>query len=128
MGRFITFLTIFAITLWSLLSLGAWAVLSLGGDLVHSQLDWLFFGDPDAVPVASGIFRFLQSLGIGLIIAIWLGGVAVIWLSGVILRRIVQSVVVAPVDPVWDDLGRPDGVRPMKDVTPPRPSRALPPD
>jgi hypothetical protein len=128
MGRVITFIAILGIVLWSLLSLGAWAVLSLGGDLVHSQLDWLFFGDPDAVPVASGIFRFFQSLGIGLIVAVWLGGVAVIWFSGFILRRIVQSVAVAPVSPVWDDLERRDGARPMKDVTPPRPSRALPPD
>lgn len=128
MVRFITFLTIAAIALWTLLSLGVWTVLSLGGDLVHSHLDSLFRGDPDAVPIASGIFRFFQTLGLGLIFIIWLGGVAVIWLCGFVLRRIARAMIVAPVDPDWPYPGRTDELRPMKDVTPPRPTRALPPD
>jgi hypothetical protein len=125
MGRLITFFTVVAIALWTLLSLGAWAVLSLGGDLVHSQLDWLFFGDPDAVPVASAVFRFFQNLGIGLVFAIWFGGAAIIWLCGFILKRIARGAVVQPVDPGWAYRVHGDEPRPMKDVTPPRPTRAL---
>ncbi len=128
MVRIITVFTIAAIAVWSLLSLGVWAALSLGGDFVHSQLDSLFLGDPDAVPVASGIFRFFQTLGLGLVFAIWLGGTAVIGFIGFLLCRIARNVIVPPVDPDWNYPGRTGEPRPMKDVTPPRPTRALPPD
>jgi hypothetical protein len=128
MARTINLFTFTAIAVWSLLSLGAWAVFSLGGDLVHSQLDWIFFGDPEAVPLASGVFRFVQTVGLGLIVFIWGAGAALLWLTGFILRRLVQSATVVTVrDPVWVDAGPGDGhERPMKDVTPPRTIRALP--
>ena len=87
MARTINIFTFVAIAVWSLLSLGAWAVFSLGGDFVHSQLDWIFLGDPDAVPVASSIFRFLQTLGLGFIAVIWGVGTLLLWLTGVVLRR-----------------------------------------
>ncbi len=80
------------------------------------------------MPAASGIFRFLQTLGLGLIVAVWLGGVAVIWFCGFVLRRIIRNVVVAPVDPDWNQPSWTGEPRPMKDVTPPRPARALPRD
>jgi hypothetical protein len=128
MARTISVFTFIAIAFWSLLSLGAWAVFSLGGDLVHSQLDWIFFGDPDAVPVASSVFRFMQNLGLGLVAFIWAAGALLLWLTGFVLRRLVQSATVVTIrDPGWVDADRADGYeRPMKDVTPPRPMRALP--
>ncbi len=127
MARTISVFTFVAIAVWSLLSLGAWAVFSLGGDLVHSQLDWIFFGDPDAVPVASSVFRFLQALGLGFIAFIWGAGALLLWLTGFVLRRLMQSATVVTVrDPRWADVapGNPQE-RPMKDVTP-RTMRALP--
>ena len=128
MARTISVFTFVAIAVWSLLSLGAWAVFSLGGDLVHSQLDWIFFGDPDAVPVASNVFRFLQTIGLGLVVFIWGMGALLLWLTGFVLRRVVQSATVVTVrDPGWVDAGPGDlHERPMKDVTPPRTMRALP--
>jgi hypothetical protein len=130
MARTIGFFTFIAIAFWSLLSLGAWAVFSLGGDLVHSQLDWIFFGDPDAVPVASSVFRFMQNVGLGLVVFIWGAGSLLLWLTGFVLRRLVQSATAVTVhEEVWADAGYGHGnERPMKDVTPPRTVRALPRD
>lgn len=128
MARTISVLTFVVIAVWSLLGLGAWAVLGLGGDFVHSQLDWMFFGDPDAVPVASGVFRFLQTIGLGLVAFIWGAGALLLWLTGFVLSRLVRSATIVTVrDPGWVDAGPgdPHG-RPMKDVTPPRTMRALP--
>jgi hypothetical protein len=128
MTRTINVFTFIAVAFWSLLSLGAWAVFSLGGDLVHSQLDWIFFGDPEAVPLASGVFRFVQNVGLGLIIFIWGAGAALLWLTGFVLQRLMQSAMTVTVrEPVWVDAGSDDRhERPMKDVTPQRPIRALP--
>jgi hypothetical protein len=129
MARTINVFTFAAIAVWSLLSLGAWAVFSFGGDLVHAQLDWIFLGDPDAVPVASGIFRFLQTLGLGLIAFVWGAGALLLWLTGFVLRRLVRSATVVTVRaPEWTGAGPDDpyGERPMKDVTPPKQMRALP--
>lgn len=128
MTHTINVFTFIAVAFWSLLSLGAWAVFSLGGDLVHSQLDWIFFGDPEAVPLASGVFRFVQNVGLGLIIFIWGAGAALLWLTGFVLRRLMQSAMTVTVrEPVWVDAGSDDRhERPMKDVTPQRPIRALP--
>jgi hypothetical protein len=130
MARTISIFTFIAIAVWTLLSLGAWAVFSLGGDLVHSQLDWIFFGDPDAVPIASSVFLFLQTIGLGLVAFIWGAGTLLLWLTGFVLRRLVQSATMVTVrDPVWVDAGPGDvHDRPMKDVTPPRTVRALPPE
>lgn len=126
MERIITVLTVAAIVIWSLLSLGAWAIFSLGGDLVHSQLDWIFFGNPDVVPVASAVFRFFQNLGIGLVIFVWGLGSLTLWFIGTVIRHLIRSVsFVPPSPPGWTD---PDDFElPMKDVTP-RPARALPRD
>lgn len=127
MARTISVFTFIAIAVWSLLSLGAWAVFSLGGDLVHSQLDWIFLGDPDAVPVASSVFRFFQTIGLGLVVFIWGAGALVLWLTGFVMRRLVQSATVVTVrDPRWADAAADLHEPPMKDVTPPRAVRALP--
>jgi hypothetical protein len=128
MTRTISIFTFVAIAVWSLLSVGAWAVFSLGGDFVHSQLDSIFFGDPDAVPVASSIFRFFQTLGLGFIAVIWGVGTLLLWLTGVVLRALMRSATMVRMPaPGWNDPASGDLVdRPMKDVTPPRTTRALP--
>lgn len=131
MTRTVNIFVIVAIALWSLFSLGVWALFSLGGDLIHSQLDWIFFGDPDVVPVVSSIFRFFQSVGLGLVIFIWAVGSAALWLCGSVLRRLLQGIsAMAPRgEAVWFEAGYDDPLgRPMKDVTPQRPLRALPRD
>jgi hypothetical protein len=125
MARTIGYFTFGIILLWSLLSLGAWAVFSLGGDLVYRQFDWMFGGNPDVVPVAGAIFRFFQTLGIGLVFMVWALGSLAVWLVGTLMRRLVENMAVIQVrETVWSDSYE---ERPMKDVTPPRPSRSLPP-
>ena len=127
MARTIRFFTLSLILLWTLLSLGAWAVFSLGGDFMYNQLDWLFGGSPDVVPVAGAIFRFFQNLGLGLVFVVWALGSLVVWITGTILRRLAESVSVIHVrEAGWVDAH--EGERPMKDVTPPRPVRSLPRD
>ena len=128
MARTINAFTFVAIAVWSLLSLGAWAVFSLGGDFVHSQLDLIFFGDPDAVPVASSIFRFFQTLGLGFIAVIWGVGTLLLWPTGVVLRALMRSATMVRMPARgWNETAYDDPtVRPMKDVTPPRTVRALP--
>jgi len=127
MARTIRFLTVTTILVWSLLSLGAWALFSLGGDFMYNQLDWIFGGNPDVVPVAGAIFRFFQNLGLGLVFVVWALGSLVVWVAGAILRRLAESVSVIHVrEARWGDAY--DSERPMKDVTPPRPMRSLPRD
>lgn len=125
MARTIRFFTFSVILFWSLLSLGAWALFSLGGDFMYNQLDWIFGGNPDLVPVVGAIFRFFQNFGLGLVFVIWAVGSLVVWLAGTILRRLAEGVSVVHVrDAGWADAY--EGERPMKDVTPPRPARSLP--
>jgi hypothetical protein len=125
MARAIKVFAFATILIWSLLSLGVWALLSLGGDLVHSQLDWLFGGDPDVVPAAAAIFRFMQNLGLGLVFVVWAMGSLAIWIVAAIMRRLAASVTVIQVrEAEW--VGGYENVRPMKDVTPPRNVRSLP--
>jgi hypothetical protein len=125
MARTVGYFTFGIILLWSLLSLGAWAVFSLGGDLVFRQFDWMFGGNPDVVPVAGAIFRFFQTLGIGLVFVVWALGSLAVWLVGTLMRRLVESMTVIQVrERAWSDTYE---QRPMKDVTPPHPSRILPP-
>lgn len=125
MARTINIFTLIVIAIWTLLSLGAWAIFSLGGDFVHGQLDWMFRGDPEIVPVASGVFRFFQNLGLGLVLFIWALGTFMVWFAGMVMRKLVQSMtVVSTREYGWAEPDRDD--RPMKDITPPRPSRALP--
>jgi hypothetical protein len=126
MARAIGFFTIAVILLWSLLSLGAWALLSFGGDLIYRQLDWMFGGDPNVVPAAAALFRFFQNLGLGLVLVVWALGTFFVWIVGTIMRRIAQSMTVIRIrEAEWADVY--EGERPMKDVTPPRPARSLPP-
>jgi uncharacterized protein involved in cysteine biosynthesis len=127
MARTIRIFTISIILLWSLLSLGVWAALSLGGDFMYSQLDWIFGGNPDVVPAAGSVFRFFQNLGLGLVFVVWALGSLTVWIAGTILRRLAESVSVVHVrDAGWVDAY--EGERPMKDVTPPRATRSLPPN
>lgn len=131
MTRTINILTLLAIAIWTLLSLGVWAIVSVGGDLIHSQLDWLFGGDPNVVPAMSSLLRFLQGLGLGLLAVIWALGTASLWFAGFVVRRFAQAVTAAPEGSIrWSDFQRsepPESM--MKDVTPPReapPPTALP--
>jgi hypothetical protein len=126
MARTINVFGIAVLGLWTLLSLGAWAVFSLGGDFVYRQLDWIFLGDPNVVPVAAGAFRFFQNFGLGLVALVWALGSLMIWLTVTIMRRFVRSLDMAYVrEAHWPEAEFEQ--RPMKDVTPPRSSGALPP-
>ena len=126
MARTIGFFTLAVILLWSLLSLGAWAVFSLGGDFVYRQFDWMFGGNPDVVPIAGAIFRFFQTIGIGLVFVVWAVGSLAVWLIGTLMRRLAESVTVAQVrETNWSYSYEEE--RPMKDITPPRDMRSLPP-
>jgi hypothetical protein len=125
MARTINVFAIAVLGLWTLLSLGAWAVFSLGGDFVYRQLDWIFLGDPDVVPVAAATFRFFQNFGLGLVAAVWALGSLVIWIGATVMRRLARSLDVTYArEPHWAEAEF--GERPMKDVTPPRSAGALP--
>jgi hypothetical protein len=125
MARTINVFAIPALGLWTLLSLGAWAVFSLGGDFVYRQLDWIFLGDPDVIPVAAATFQFFQNFGIGLVAIVWALGSAMIWLAASIMRRLVRSLdLTSAREAHWAEAGFEE--RPMKDVTPPRSAGALP--
>jgi hypothetical protein len=126
MARTIGFFTFFTILVWSLFSLGAWALLSFGGDLVYRQLDWMFGGNPDLVPAVGSLFRFFQNLGLGLVFVIWAIGALFVWILGTVMRRLVQGMAEIRV-PERDWANVYEGDRPMKDVTPPRATRSLPP-
>jgi hypothetical protein len=125
MARTINVFAMAILVVWTLLSLGAWAVFSLGGDFVHNQLDWIFLGDPDAVPVAASVLRFFQNLGLGLVAVVWALGSLLVWITASLLRRLARSVDLVYVqEQRWTAA---EGERPMKDVTPPRSAGALPP-
>jgi hypothetical protein len=127
MARTINVFFLVILGLWTLLSLGAWALFSLGGDFVHNQLDWIFMGDANVVPVAGAVFRFFQNFGLGLVIVVWALGSLLIWLSASILRRLARTAELAYVQQErrWAEAEFEE--RPMKDVTPPRSAGALPP-
>ncbi|HEX2114238.1 MAG TPA: hypothetical protein VHM01_07515 [Alphaproteobacteria bacterium] len=125
MARTINVFAIAVLGLWTLLSLGAWAVFSLGGDFVYRQLDWIFVGDPDIVPVAAAMFRFFQNFGLGLVAIVWALGSLMIWIAATIMRRLARSLDSPYVrEPHWVEAEFEE--RPMKDVTPPRSTGALP--
>ena len=127
MARTISVFFLMILGFWTLLSLGAWALFSVGGDFVHNQLDWMFMGDANVVPVAGAVFRFFQNFGLGVVVVVWALGALLLWLSASILRRLVRTAELVSVQQErrWAEAEFEE--RPMKDVTPPRSAGALPP-
>ncbi|HEX6978347.1 MAG TPA: hypothetical protein VF342_03530 [Alphaproteobacteria bacterium] len=128
MVRLVTTFGILAAALWTLLSLGIWAAVEIGGDLLYASIDWLFASNREFVAVVGSLIRFVQGLGVGLVLAIWVLGCVAIWVIGLLLRRVAQQFDAAPPDPLWEVRPmRGDWPHPMKDVTPPR-DRLPPPE
>lgn len=120
-ARLITTFSIVAAAFWTLLSLGVWAAVEIGGDLLYASIDWLFAGNREFVAVVGSLIRFVQGLGVGLILVIWLLGCVAIGAIGLFLRRVALQLEVGPPDPLWDARSVwSDQPRPMKDVTPSR--------
>jgi hypothetical protein len=78
-----------ALLIWTALSLGAYMLIDVFGDAALRNADILPLG-PRGLELLSGVLAFLQKMGLGFIVFLWLCGVTVILLIGWMVHRLAR--------------------------------------
>jgi hypothetical protein len=115
--RIVTSVALLGFLAWSLVGLVALGLVSLGGDILRFVVQLLFSSNIDALETAESIAHFLQALGGGLIVFVWVMGGIFIAIGASVFRRL-SAVDVNGARFDWQP--EPWNRREMKDVTPPR--------